>query len=261
MFILTSLKTEIARSVRGPKSQGPHAEDAIVGAVPRAEKFGDLTTADHRSSVTIANLETIIDMESWCKTCPPNGSSCICAKQKFLQETQTSLQKFLEPREREKERKWRAGEGKKRAKFWAVRRRAVRRRAVWRTRSGERAVPREGGPREGGPHNPNHATPHEWIFTRKSGPHTHTTHTPHTHTTHNTHSNTHSNTHTHTHTHTQQQHTQQHTHNNTQQHQQQLQQHQHTRTNTNTNTTHTPTHTHRLSWSGPTRSGPNSVWA
>ena len=30
MFILTSLKTEIARSVNGPKSQGPHAEDAIV---------------------------------------------------------------------------------------------------------------------------------------------------------------------------------------------------------------------------------------
>ena len=30
VFTLTSLKTEIARSARGPKSQGPHAEDAIV---------------------------------------------------------------------------------------------------------------------------------------------------------------------------------------------------------------------------------------
>ena len=30
MFILTSLKTEIARSVNGPNLQGPHAEDAMA---------------------------------------------------------------------------------------------------------------------------------------------------------------------------------------------------------------------------------------
>ena len=30
MFILISLKTEIARSVKGPKLQGPHAEDAMA---------------------------------------------------------------------------------------------------------------------------------------------------------------------------------------------------------------------------------------
>ena len=30
VFILTSLKTEIARSVKGPKLQGPHAEDAMA---------------------------------------------------------------------------------------------------------------------------------------------------------------------------------------------------------------------------------------
>ena len=30
MFILISLKTEIARSVNGPKLQGPHAEDAMA---------------------------------------------------------------------------------------------------------------------------------------------------------------------------------------------------------------------------------------
>ena len=48
MFTLISLKTEIARSVRGPKLQGPHAEDAIGGAVPRAENFGDLITAEHK---------------------------------------------------------------------------------------------------------------------------------------------------------------------------------------------------------------------
>ena len=30
IFKLNSLKTEIARSVKGPKLQGPHAEDAMV---------------------------------------------------------------------------------------------------------------------------------------------------------------------------------------------------------------------------------------
>ena len=30
VFILTSLKSEIARSVRGPKLQGPRAEDAMA---------------------------------------------------------------------------------------------------------------------------------------------------------------------------------------------------------------------------------------
>ena len=32
VFILISLKTEIARSVKGPKLQGPHAEDAMAKA-------------------------------------------------------------------------------------------------------------------------------------------------------------------------------------------------------------------------------------
>ena len=49
LFTLSSLKTEIARSAKGPKIQGPRAEDAMVSeAVPRAEIFGDLTTADHK---------------------------------------------------------------------------------------------------------------------------------------------------------------------------------------------------------------------
>ena len=48
MFILISLKTEIARSVNGPKLQGPHAEDAKAKPVPRAVNFGDLITADHK---------------------------------------------------------------------------------------------------------------------------------------------------------------------------------------------------------------------
>ena len=46
--------------------------------------------------MTIANLETITDVQSWCRTWPPNGSKHIHAKQKTSQETQRSLQKYLE---------------------------------------------------------------------------------------------------------------------------------------------------------------------
>ena len=45
----------------------------------------------------VVNLETIIDMQSWCRTWPLNGSSRIRAKTKTSQETQRILQKFLEP--------------------------------------------------------------------------------------------------------------------------------------------------------------------
>ena len=47
--------------------------------------------------MTIVNPETIIDMQSWCWTWPPNGSSRIRAKQKLLRKHNRSLQKFLEP--------------------------------------------------------------------------------------------------------------------------------------------------------------------
>ena len=53
-------------------------------AVLRAEKFGDLITADHN------------------KTSPLNGSRRIRAKTKTSQETQGSLQKFLEPERKPK---------------------------------------------------------------------------------------------------------------------------------------------------------------
>ena len=56
----------------------------IGGVVPRAENFGDLIQQITKSSVTIANLETITDMQSWCRTWPPNGSSRFRAKQKLL---------------------------------------------------------------------------------------------------------------------------------------------------------------------------------
>ena len=43
-------------------------------AVPRAINFGDLTTAE-LTKVLGVNLETIIDMQSWCKTWPPMDAS------------------------------------------------------------------------------------------------------------------------------------------------------------------------------------------
>ena len=45
----------------------------------------------------IVNLETIVDMQSWCRTWPPNGSSRIRVKQKLHRKHKRSLQKFLEP--------------------------------------------------------------------------------------------------------------------------------------------------------------------
>ena len=57
----------------------------IGGAVPRAENFGDLMTADHKD--LSENCESRnIEMQSWCRTWPPNGSSRILPKQKLLRE-------------------------------------------------------------------------------------------------------------------------------------------------------------------------------
>ena len=97
MFILISLQTEIARSVRGPKLQEHRAEDAMAKPYLLLKNLATRSQQITRSSVAIANLETITDMQSWCRTEPPNGSRRIRAKQKTSQETQRSLQKFLEP--------------------------------------------------------------------------------------------------------------------------------------------------------------------
>ena len=97
MFILISLKTEIARSARGRKLQEPSCRRRNGGAVPRAENFGDLITADHkvlsdncvsrnnhRRAVVVQDLAT-----QWIQAYP--------CKTKTSQETQRSLQKFLDP--------------------------------------------------------------------------------------------------------------------------------------------------------------------
>ena len=48
VFVLISRNTEIARSVRGPKLQGPRAEDALAEPYLVQKIFGDLITADHK---------------------------------------------------------------------------------------------------------------------------------------------------------------------------------------------------------------------
>ena len=88
VFTLISLKTEIARSARGQKLQGPRAGD---------ENFGDLITADHK--VLSDNCESrsnhryaavVQDLATqWIQAYP--------CKTKTSQETHRSVQKFLEP--------------------------------------------------------------------------------------------------------------------------------------------------------------------
>ena len=53
------------------------------GAVPRAENFGDLITADHKVLIENCDSRNNHDMQSWCRTWPPNGSRRIRAKQKL----------------------------------------------------------------------------------------------------------------------------------------------------------------------------------
>ena len=68
VFILTSRKTAIARSARGPKSQGPRAQDTLAEPY-LVQKFLVIGLQQiTKFSVKVVNLETIIDMQSWCKT-------------------------------------------------------------------------------------------------------------------------------------------------------------------------------------------------
>ena len=102
VFILTSLKTEIARSVRGPKLQEPRAEDALAEPYLVQKILSDLITADHkvlsescesrnnrRYAVVVQDLAT-----QWIQAYP--------CETKTSQETQRSLQKFLEPNRKPK---------------------------------------------------------------------------------------------------------------------------------------------------------------
>ena len=98
VFLLISLKTEIARSVQGPKLQRLRAEDAKAKPYLKLTILVTRSQQITRSSVTIANLETITDLQSWCKIEPINGSKC--AKTKNFTRNPEKLAKV--PRTREK---------------------------------------------------------------------------------------------------------------------------------------------------------------
>ena len=102
MFILIFPKTEIARSASGPRLQRAPCRRRKGEAVPRADNFGDLITADHkvlsdncesrnnhRYAVVVQDLAT-----QWIQAYP--------CKTKTSQETHRSLQKFLEPERKPK---------------------------------------------------------------------------------------------------------------------------------------------------------------
>ena len=102
MFVLISLKTEIAVICKRTKTARAPCRRRNSGAVPRADNFGDVITADHkvlsegcefrnkhRYAVVVQDLAT-----RWIQTYP--------CKNKTSQETQRSLQKFLEPERKPK---------------------------------------------------------------------------------------------------------------------------------------------------------------
>ena len=97
MFILISLKTEFSRSAQRTKITRARCKRRNGGTVLCAESFGDLITKDHkvliekcesrnnhRYAVVVQDLAT-----KWIQSYP--------CKTKTSQETQRSLQKFLEP--------------------------------------------------------------------------------------------------------------------------------------------------------------------
>ena len=97
MFILISFKTEIARSVKGPKLQGLHAEDAMAEPYLVQNIFGYLIAADHK--VLSENFESrnnhrypvvVQDLATqWIQAYP--------CKTKTSQETQRSLKSSWSP--------------------------------------------------------------------------------------------------------------------------------------------------------------------
>ena len=92
------MQSLIVKSAREPRLQGPLARSAI----PRAENFGDLITADHKvlneeSESRINHRYAVVVQEKatqWIQSYP--------CKANTFQETERSLRKFLQPSEKPK---------------------------------------------------------------------------------------------------------------------------------------------------------------
>ena len=98
VFILISLKTEIARSARVPKLQGRRAEDALAEPYLVQKILLICLQQTTKFSVKVVNLETIIDMQSWCRIYPLNGSRRIRAKTKLHKKPREACKSSLKPR-------------------------------------------------------------------------------------------------------------------------------------------------------------------
>ena len=71
------------RDLSGPTLRGLRAEDAPVESYLVQKCLVIWLQQITKLSVKDVNLETIIDLQSWCRTWPPNGSSRIRAKTKL----------------------------------------------------------------------------------------------------------------------------------------------------------------------------------
>ena len=102
MFILISLKTENCEICKRTKITRAPCRRRNGEAVPRADKFGDLITADHK--VLSDNCESR-NNHRYAIVVPDSATQWIQSypcKTKTSQETQRSLQKFLEPERKPK---------------------------------------------------------------------------------------------------------------------------------------------------------------
>ena len=81
----------------GPKLQVHRAEDVLAESYLLQKFLVIWLQPITMFSVKVVNLETIIDMQSWCKTWLPNGSRRIRAKQKLHKKPWEGCKKFLEP--------------------------------------------------------------------------------------------------------------------------------------------------------------------
>ena len=96
------LQAEIARFARGPKLLGPRAEDALAEPYFVQKILVTWLQQITKFSVTIVNLETIIDMQSFVQDLATQWIQSYPCKTKTSQEPHRSLQKFLEPNRKPK---------------------------------------------------------------------------------------------------------------------------------------------------------------
>ena len=83
VFILSHRKIPTVISVRGPKLQGRRAEDVLVQSYLVLKFLVTWLLRITKFSVKSVNLETIIDMQSWCKIWQLSGYNHSRVEQKL----------------------------------------------------------------------------------------------------------------------------------------------------------------------------------